>query len=55
MNYFLQDMEDLIQVWGETDDASPAGASAMGNTNVKKLAEIFVHLVEMEMNFYKSS
>jgi len=51
----VKDMEDLIRVWGETDDSNPAGASAMGCTNVKKLAEIFVHLVDMEMNFYKSS
>jgi len=52
----VKDMEDLIRVWGETEKyMDSSGASAMGCTNVKKLAEIFTHLVDMEMNFYKST
>lgn len=51
----VSDMEDLIRLWGESEASDSAKPSSMGCTNVKKLAEIFTHLVEMEMNFYKSA
>ena len=54
-NFPSQDMEDLIRLWGESEASDSAKPSSMGCTNVKKLAEIFTHLVEMEMNFYKSA
>lgn len=55
----VKDMEDLMRQWKEADDsrrltASSSTMATMGSTNMKKMAEIFMHMVDIEMNFYKT-